>query len=88
MAFKHEYAKDGDQLDQNKVYESIDKQKFTRSERHINFGNQLGRDDNLLYRISEGYNLEDNDRTYFDKYKIREMMESISNNSISVIHDN
>jgi len=88
MAFKHEYAKDGDQLDHNKVYESIDKQKFTRSERHINFGKQLGRDDNLVYRISEGYNLEENDRTYFDKYKIREMMESISNNSISVIHDN
>lgn len=33
-----------------------------------------GREDNLMYRINDGYNLQDNDRTFFDKHNIAELL--------------
>lgn len=33
-----------------------------------------GREDNAMYRINDGYNLDSNDKTYFDKYNIFEMI--------------
>ena len=33
-----------------------------------------GREDNLVYKVSEGYNLEPNDKTYFDKFKIMDLL--------------
>lgn len=34
----------------------------------------LGREDNIMYKVSEGYNLNPNDKTYFDKFNIMEML--------------
>ena len=34
----------------------------------------------MIYNINEGYNLEDKDKTYFDKYNIRELLESLQVN--------
>lgn len=33
-----------------------------------------GREDNLMYRVSDGYNLEKNDKTYFDKHNVMELI--------------
>ena len=33
-----------------------------------------GREDNLMYKVSEGYNLESNDKTYFDKYNVMDLL--------------
>ena len=33
-----------------------------------------GREDNIMYRINDGYNLEDNDKTFFDKFNIMELL--------------
>lgn len=57
--------------------------KFTKSQQQLCFGTRKGREDNLVYYINEGYNLEDKDKTYFDKYNIRELLESmVAKNSL------
>ena len=33
-----------------------------------------GREDNIMYRINDGYNLEDNDKTFFDKFNVMELL--------------
>ena len=37
-----------------------------------------GREDNLIYKVSEGYNLNENDKTYFDKFNIMDMLSDSS----------
>lgn len=32
-----------------------------------------GREDNLMYKVSEGYNLNKNDKTYFDKFNVMDL---------------
>ena len=40
---------------------------------HIPMHKIKGREDNLVYNINEGYNLQDGDGTFFDKYKIKDL---------------
>ena len=37
-----------------------------RSTDHIPYMKTRGREDNLMYKISDGYNLETNDKTFWD----------------------
>ena len=45
-----------------------------RSPQPVPLAMSRGREDNLMYRVSEGYNLESNDKTFFDKYNVMEML--------------
>ena len=39
-----------------------------------------GREDNLMYKVSEGYNLDnDEDKTYFKKYNINDIINASRN---------
>ena len=45
-----------------------------------------GREDNMMYRVSDGYNLEKNDKTFFDKYNVGALLEvSRSMNASSLL---
>jgi len=46
----------------------LERAKYAKSTRIFDFGKLRGREDNLLYKISEGFNLDEDDKTYFDVY--------------------
>ena len=42
-----------------------------------------GREDNLMYKISDGFNLEDNDKTFFDKFNVMELLSASKSMNLS-----
>ena len=45
-----------------------------RSVQQIPYAKTRGREDNLMYKISEGYNLESNDKTFWDVNNIYDIV--------------
>ena len=43
---------------------------------HIPYKKTRGREDNLMYNMTEGYNLEPNDKTYWDQNNVYDLIVS------------
>jgi len=65
----HDYAFDGVDIVQDRKWVA------KRSPQPITIAKSLGRD-NFMYKVSEGFNLDPKDKTYFDKYNILDVLEA------------
>lgn len=45
-----------------------------RSKEPISYMKTRGREDNMVYKLNEGYNLERKDKTFFDQHNVMEML--------------
>ena len=52
----------------------------------VPFASIKGREDNSMYRVSDGYNLEENDKTYFDKFNVMELLSVSRSMNVTNIH--
>ena len=70
---KHEYSFDQVDIDTNLNGRRL---VLKRTPEPVHLNKSRGREDNMMYRVSDGYNLEPNDKTYFDKHNILAMLEA------------
>lgn len=81
---KHEYAKEGvDQLEIVDAKAILEQHKYTRSAKALDFGRQRGREDNLVYYINEGNNLGEQENTFFSKFRIKDMLDSLNTSAFN-----
>ena len=64
-----------DYLDSRKVASTLERTKYAKSTPMVEFCKQRGREDNLVYKISEGFNLEEDDKTFFDVYNVKNYLQ-------------
>ena len=75
----HNYSFDAVELDTSMAKRKLGR----RSPQPIPLALSRGREDNLMYRVSEGYNLEEKDKTFFDKYNVLDMLSSKSRSGLN-----
>ena len=69
---RHEYRYSEDPSDDLKLADT--KKLLMKKQRElIPMSKIKGREDNMVYRINEGYNLDESDGTFFDEFKLKDL---------------
>ena len=70
---KHDYNYEAVSIDEQKLADSKLKLLMKKQRQQVPFDKVKGREDNLIFNINEGYNLDDRDNTFFAKHGVSEI---------------
>ena len=76
----HDYSFDQVEIDPHAFGR---RQVTKRIPQQIPFSKFTGREDNSMFRVSDGYNLDPNDKTYFDKFNVMDILSQSQQRSLS-----